>query len=60
MMQKYQTMPKSTFYNFFKFVGHEEKDCRTLEIMKERTSDAYKMQDVPMTGPPKQQYNNTQ
>jgi hypothetical protein len=44
MMQKYQTMPKSTFYNFCKFFGHEEKDCRTLEMMKERTLDAYRMQ----------------
>ena len=26
MMQKYQTMPKSTFCNFCKFVGHEDKD----------------------------------
>jgi hypothetical protein len=25
-------------------VGHEEKDCITLEIMKERTSDAYRVQ----------------
>jgi hypothetical protein len=44
MMQKYQTIPKSTFCNFFMSVGHEEKDCITLEIMKERTSDAYRVQ----------------
>jgi hypothetical protein len=43
MMQKYQTMPKSTFYNFCKFVGHEDKDFQTMEMMKERTSDTYRM-----------------
>jgi hypothetical protein len=60
MMQKYQTMPKSTFCNFCKSVGHEDKDCRTLEMMKERTSDAYRMQVEPMTGPPVHKYNNAQ
>jgi hypothetical protein len=59
LMKKYQTIPKSTFYNLCKFVGHEDKDCRTLEIMKERTSDAYRMQVEPMIGPFVQQYNNT-
>jgi hypothetical protein len=44
MMQKYQTIPKTTFCIFCKLVGHEEKDCRTMEIMKERTSDAYSVQ----------------
>jgi hypothetical protein len=60
MMQKYQTMPKSTFCNFCKSVGHEDKDCRTLELMKERTSYAYRMQDELMIGQPAQQYNNAQ
>ena len=55
MMQKYQEVPKSTFYNFFKSVGNEDRDCRTLEMMKERTSDAYRMQVEPLV----QQYNNT-
>jgi hypothetical protein len=49
MMQKYQTVPKTTFCNFCKSVGHEDKDCRTLEIMKERTSDTYRVQDELMT-----------
>ena len=52
MMKKYQTLPKSTLCNFCKSMGHEDKDCQTLEMMKERTSDAYRMQDEPMTGPP--------
>jgi hypothetical protein len=50
MMQKYKTKPKSTFCNFCKSVGHEEKKCRTLELMKKRTSDAYRMQDELMAG----------
>jgi hypothetical protein len=47
-------------------VGHEDKDYITLEIMKERTSDAYRVYTELMktqttqqfTAPP--QYNNTQ
>jgi hypothetical protein len=50
MMKKYQTMPKTTFCNFCKLVGHEYKDCRTLEIMKERTSYTYRVQDELITG----------
>jgi hypothetical protein len=60
MMKKYQTMPKSTFCNIYKSIGNEDKDSRTLEIMKERTSDAYRMQDELMTGQHAQQYNNAQ
>jgi hypothetical protein len=41
MMQKYKTEPRSTFCNFCKLVGHEETNCRNLELMKERTLDAY-------------------
>jgi hypothetical protein len=47
-------------------VGHEDKDCRTLEIMKERTSYTYRVQAELMTGQPMQQftmqpqYNNVQ
>jgi hypothetical protein len=52
MMQKYQTIPKSKLCNFFKFVGHEDKDCRTMELMKERTSDAYRKKVELMKGPP--------
>ena len=60
MMQKYQMVPKTTFYNFCKSFGHEDKDCRTLEIMKERTSDTYRVHVELITGQPTQQsqYNN--
>jgi hypothetical protein len=37
MMQKYQTIPKSSYFNFCKSVGHDDKDCRTMEMMRERT-----------------------
>jgi hypothetical protein len=50
LMQKYQTVPKSTFYNFCKSVGHEDKDCRTLVMMKERISDTYRVQVEHVTG----------
>jgi hypothetical protein len=39
MMQKCKTVPKSSYYIFCKSVGHDDKDCRTMELMRERTSD---------------------
>ena len=62
MMKRYQKVPKTTFCNFCKSVGHEDKDSRTLEIMKESTSDTYMVWDELMTGLPTQllQYNNVQ
>jgi hypothetical protein len=62
MMNKYQIVPKTTFCNFFKSFEPKDKDCKTLEIMKERTSDAYIVQDELMTSQPAQhpQYNNAQ
>jgi hypothetical protein len=43
MIQKYQTVPKSSYCNFCKLVGHDDKDCPTLDLMRERTSDAYRV-----------------
>jgi hypothetical protein len=53
-------VPKTTFCNFCKSVRHEDKDCRTLEIMKERKSDTYRVQVELMIVQPTQQpqYNN--
>jgi hypothetical protein len=34
LIQKYQIVPESTFCNFYKFVGHEDKDCITTELIK--------------------------
>jgi hypothetical protein len=62
MMQKYQIVPKTTFCNFCKLIGHVDKDCRTFELMKERTSKTYRVQDELMIGKPAQQpqYNSAQ
>jgi hypothetical protein len=50
MMQKYQTMPKSSYCNFFKSVGNDDKVCRTMELMRERTLDTYRVQVEMMIG----------
>ena len=50
MMHKYKTIPKSSYCNSCKSVGHDDKDCRTMELMRERTSDTYRMQVEMMTG----------
>jgi len=39
-------------------VGHEDKNYRTLDLMKERTSNAYRMQDELMTGHIAPQFGN--
>ena len=50
MMQKYQTVPESSYCTFFKSVGHDDKDYRTMELMWERTLDAYRVHYKMMTG----------
>jgi hypothetical protein len=57
MMQKYQTVPKSSYCTFYKSVGHIDKYCRTMDLMRERTSDAYRVQAEMMTGQAVQQFN---
>jgi hypothetical protein len=57
MMQKYQTVPKNSYCTFCKSVGHDDKDCRTMELMRERTSDAYRVQAEMMTGQETPQFN---
>jgi hypothetical protein len=57
MMQKYQTVPKSSYCNFCKSVGHDDKDSITMELMRERTSYAYRVQDEMMTGQVVPQFN---
>jgi hypothetical protein len=60
MMQKYNTVPKSSYSIFFKSVGHDDRDCRMLEFMKEITLDTYRVQLEMMTGQVAPQYNNVQ
>jgi hypothetical protein len=50
MMQKYQQIPKNSYWNFFKSVGHDDKDCRTIDLMREITSDTYRVHVEMMTG----------
>jgi hypothetical protein len=57
MMQKYQIVPKSSYFTFCKLVSHDDKDCGTMELMRERTSDAYKVQVEMMTGQVAPQFN---
>jgi len=65
---------KNVYFTFFKPVGHNDKDYRTMDLIRERTSDTYRVQAEMMTGkdalqfnqaPPQynivpQQYNNVQ
>jgi hypothetical protein len=57
MMQKYQNVPKNSYCTFCKSVGHDDKDCRTMELMQERTSDAYRVHAEIMTGQAMPQFN---
>jgi hypothetical protein len=41
MMQKYQIVPTNSYCTFCNSVGHDDKDCKNMELMWERTSDAY-------------------
>jgi hypothetical protein len=49
MMHKYKTIPRISYYNFCKSVGHDDKDCRTMEMMREINSDTYRVQVEMMT-----------
>jgi hypothetical protein len=60
MMQKYKIELNNTFCNFCKSVGHEDKNCRTLELMKEITSYAYSMHVELMVGHAAPHFGNAQ
>jgi hypothetical protein len=57
MMHKYLTVPKHSYCNFFKSVGHYDKDCRNMDLMRERMSDTYRVQHEMMTGKDAPQFN---
>jgi len=42
-MQKYVQSPVNLYCNFCKSVGHDEKDCRSLNLLQDRTRDVYDM-----------------
>jgi radical SAM superfamily enzyme len=60
MMQKYKKVPKSLYCNFCKSVGHDDSESRTLELMREITSNNYKVQEDMMTGKFAPYFNNVQ
>jgi hypothetical protein len=43
LLQKYQSMLRNLFFNFCKSVGHAEKDCCAFDLMRECTSDMYRI-----------------
>jgi hypothetical protein len=45
LLQKYKITPRKFFYNFFNSVGHEEKDYRTFNLMRERIYNMYRIQE---------------
>jgi hypothetical protein len=60
MMEKYKTMLKRSYCKFCKSMGHDDKDCRTLELMRERNLDTYIVQEEMMTSKDTPQFNNMQ
>ena len=53
MLQKYTKTPKNLYYTFCSSVGHEDINCRVLDMMKERTQDVYAMQSEQQNHPTK-------
>jgi hypothetical protein len=45
LLHKYQSTPIKSFSNFCKLVGHDEKDHRAFNLMREHTSDMYKIKE---------------
>ena len=43
MLQRYVQVPKNPYYRFYKSVGHNEDECRSFDLMKECTYDAYRV-----------------
>ena len=43
--QKIISTPTNIFYKFCKLGGHDEKDCRAYQLLKEKTIDNYLMKN---------------
>ena len=44
-LQKIVSSPASLYYKFCKSVGHDEKDCRALQLLQEKMMDTYLMKN---------------
>ena len=51
MLQKYTKTPKNLYYTFCSSVGHEDSNCHTLDMIRERTQDIYVMQSEQQNHP---------
>ena len=45
LLQRYVQVPKNPYCKFYKSVGHNEDECRSFDLMRERTYDAYRVQN---------------
>jgi hypothetical protein len=45
LLYKYYSTTRNLFFNFCKSFRHEEKDCRAFDLMRERTSDMYRIKE---------------
>jgi hypothetical protein len=53
-------VPKSSYCIFCKSVGHDDKEYRTLKLMRERTPDTYRVQAEMITDQVAPQFNIAQ
>ena len=44
-LQKVVSTPANLFCKFCRLVGHDEKDCRAYQLLKEKTIDTYLMKN---------------
>ena len=45
LLQRYVQVPKNPYCKFCKSVGHNEYECCSFDLMRERTYDAYRVQN---------------
>ena len=45
LLQRYVQVPKNPYCKFCKSVGHNEEECRSYDLMRERISDVYRVQN---------------